>query len=154
MMRRSTTRGRQGDFLRVCDRSGFTVWASDTVKEWSGLIVCKGFAEPRHPQDYLRARREDMRVPDARPEPAAQFTGPLITELSDDASAGATSVSVVSSARFSATDRIAIMLSSGDAFFAVVSAVPDPTTVEFALDPLPGAASSGAKVINYSAVAT
>jgi hypothetical protein len=80
-MRRSTTRGRQGDFLRVCERSGFTVWASDTVRQWDGLIVRKDLAEERHPQDFLRARRDNMRVPDPRPEPTPVFVGPLYTEI-------------------------------------------------------------------------
>lgn len=130
------------------------MWASDTVKEWTGAIVHKNFAEQRHPQDFLRSRRENMTVPDARPEPVAQFQGPLITETTADASAGATTLSVVASARFAATDRIAIMLSSGDAHLATVTAVPTSTSIEFALSALPGAVASGAKVINYSATAS
>lgn len=154
MMKRSTAHGRDGDHLVVCDRSGFTVWRSDCVKEWNGLVVYKGFSEPRHPQDYLRAKREDLSIRDARPEPTAVFVGPLITETTADASAGATTLSVVSTARFSAADRIAIMLDSGDAFFATVSAVPSATGLEFGLTPLPGAVSSGAKVINQTATAS
>lgn len=154
MIKRSTTRGQQGDFLRVCDRSGFTVWASDTIKEWNGLIVYKKFHEPRQPQDFVRSKRDDMHVPDPRLVPTPQFTGPLITELAADLSAGAMSATVVSSVRFSATDRVSIFLNSGDAFFVQISAVPDETTIEFAFTPLPGPASSGAKVVNYSAVAS
>ena len=87
MMRRSTTRGRDGDTLVICDRSGFTFWRSQCVKEWNGLLVYKGFAEARHPQEFLRARRENMRVPDARPQRAIAdetFIGPLIVEIADD----------------------------------------------------------------------
>lgn len=154
MMRRSTTRGRDGDHLVTCGRSGFTFWRSQCVKEWNGLLVYKGFSEPRHPQDFIRARRENMRVPDARPEPTAQFQGPLITETSAAANAGATSLTVVSSVRFAAADRVVIMLSSGDAFRATVTAVPTATTFEFGLHPLPGAVDSGAKVVNQTASAT
>lgn len=82
---RRRPQARPGDFLRTCDRSGFTVWASETVKEWTGAIVHKDFYEPRHPQDTIRVRRrEDMRMPDPRPEPVTIFTGPLITEIDDD----------------------------------------------------------------------
>lgn len=154
MMRRSTTRGRDGDHLVTCDRSGMTFWRSQCVKEWNGLLVYAPFSEARHPQDFLRPRREDFRIPDARPEPVAQFQGPLITETSAAASAGATSLDVVSSARFAAADRVVIMLADGDAFFATVSAVPTSTSFEFGLDPLPGAVDSGAKVVNQTAAAT
>lgn len=87
MLKRSTTRGRDGEHLVVCDRSGFTVWSGDTVREWNGLRVYKGFAEARHPQDFLRSRREDFRVPDARPARAIEdetFVGPLITTIAED----------------------------------------------------------------------
>lgn len=86
-MRRSTTRGRNGDFLRVCDRTGFTVWASDTVKEWTGAIVHRGVWEARHPQDFVRGVRDDMRVSDPRPDRSianSNFVGPLVTEIAAD----------------------------------------------------------------------
>lgn len=40
---------------------------SQTRKEWNGLRVWVGVYEPRQPQDYVRGRKDDMRVPDARP---------------------------------------------------------------------------------------
>lgn len=88
MRRRSTTRARNGDFLRICDRSGFTFWASDTEKEWTGAIVARRYAEARHPQDFLRARRDNMRIPDPRPDrdiANLNRAGPLITEIAADA---------------------------------------------------------------------
>ncbi len=86
-MRRSTTRGRQGEFLRVDDRTGFTQWSGDTVKEWTGAIVHRSQYEARHPQDFLRARRENLRIPDPRPDVPianATFIGPLITTIAAD----------------------------------------------------------------------
>lgn len=86
-MRRSTTRGRQGDYLVVDDRTGFTQWRSDCVKEWNGAIVHRSVAESRHPQDFLRARRENFGVRDARPARDINdetFVGPLITEIAED----------------------------------------------------------------------
>ncbi len=181
MQRRSTTRARDGDFLRICDRSGFTVWASDTVKEWDGAIVHKSFYEARHPQDLIRAPREKFGVPDARPDRSianSNFTGPLITEIAqaedttaysmlaalgqlalgegDDGIqtnvAGATAISVDSTSGFSAQDRISIMMDSGDAHITTVTRV-DSTTVASIADSLPGSVSVGNRVINYTATA-
>lgn len=61
---------RHGDFNRICDRSGFKVKASDTRKEWNGLIVRKEDWEPRQPQDFVRGRPDRQTVPDARPGPS------------------------------------------------------------------------------------
>ena len=59
-----------GDFNRICDRCGFKYKASQTRKEWTGLIVCHKCWEPRHPQDFVRGRRDRQSVPYPRPEPS------------------------------------------------------------------------------------
>lgn len=64
---------RPGDFYRICARTGFKVLARDTVKEWTGQCVRRESYEARHPQDFLRARKDDQRVRDPRPEPADDF---------------------------------------------------------------------------------
>jgi hypothetical protein len=153
-MRRSTT-GRDGDHLVVCDRSGFTVWASETVREWNGLIVHKRFYEARHPQDYLRARRENLTIPDARPEPTAIFIGPLMTELTNDdgVAAGTTSISVTSTSRMTAGDSIGVYLSSGDLYRTTIASVDSSTALTLSAA-LPGAVSEGARIIDYSATAS
>ena len=53
----------------ICDRCGFKVPFSETRKEWTGLRVCKDDFEERHPQDFVRGRKEDIAVKDARPRP-------------------------------------------------------------------------------------
>lgn len=86
-MRRSTTRGRNGEFLRIDDRTGFTEWSGDTVKEWTGAIVHRSKYEARHPQDFIRARREHFRVHDPRPDvsiASINSVGLLITEIAED----------------------------------------------------------------------
>lgn len=65
-----------GDPWVICDRSGLKVRMSDTRKEWNGLRVAKAFYEPRHPQDFVRGRKDDMRVPDARPRQPDVFLEP------------------------------------------------------------------------------
>lgn len=64
---------RPGDYLCKCDRTGFTVYASDTVVEWNGLRVRRQSAERRQPQDFVRGRKDNQSVPDARPQPADVF---------------------------------------------------------------------------------
>ena len=60
---------RAGDFNRICDRCGSKRKASDTRKEWTGMIVCSdGCFEERHPQDFVRAVHDRQRVTDPRPE--------------------------------------------------------------------------------------
>jgi hypothetical protein len=142
-----------GDFWRICDRSGFRVRASDTAREWNGLIVRKGDFEERHPQDFVRGRKDRQTVPDPRPEPTVTMIGPLETTTTAAASPGATTVSVASSARWGAGDHIGIMLEVGSVHRAVVQSVPDATSLELTVG-LPGAAASGAIITNYSAVST
>jgi hypothetical protein len=64
---------RPGAHLVVCDRTGFVVYAEDTVKEWTGLRVRRESAEQRHPQDHVKGRIDRQGVPDARPRPADYF---------------------------------------------------------------------------------
>lgn len=63
---------KHGDYNAICDRCGFEYKASKLKKEWTGLMVCKDCYEPRHPQDYLRARSEDSSVPWTRPDTSGE----------------------------------------------------------------------------------
>ncbi len=56
-----------GDWYVSCDKTGFKVPASETRKEWNGLIVWEQVYEARHPQDFVRGVRDDQTVPFARP---------------------------------------------------------------------------------------
>ncbi len=61
----------------ICDRTGFKVKASQTRKEWNGLLVRVEDWEERHPQDFVRSIREKQFVDDPRPEPVEDtFVGP------------------------------------------------------------------------------
>lgn len=67
---------RPGDWRVICDYSGFKCWASETVLTWNGFRVLRRFAGEetrRHPQDLVRGRTDDQRVPWARPEPTDVF---------------------------------------------------------------------------------
>ena len=48
-----------GDNWAECQRCGFDIYGSKLKKEWTGLLVCSKCWEPRHPQDFVRAIKED-----------------------------------------------------------------------------------------------
>lgn len=141
-----------GDHWKICDRCGFKKRASQTAKEWTGLIVCLDSCfEERHPQDFVRGRKDNQTVPDPRPEPATVIVGPLTTTTTAAASAGATTISVESSTRFAGGDHLRITLESGDTYAAIVQSVPGATSLLLTAG-APGAIASGALVVNRSAV--
>lgn len=65
-----------GDFWRMCSRCGFQFRASETFRTWDNLYVCREDFETRHPQDFVRGRKDRQNVPDPRPEPSDVFIGP------------------------------------------------------------------------------
>lgn len=141
---------RHGDPWVIDDVSGLKVRKSDTVKQWDGNIVDRRRADPRHPQDFVRARKEDIAVPDARPRPPEAFVGPNQSNLSAAASAGATTLPLDSSAGFAIGHRLLIMLADRNSFLTTVASVPDGVSITISPG-LAGAAAAGALVRNMSA---
>jgi len=73
----------RADYLKIgshnviCDRCGRKYKAEEIVKEWTGLMVCKRKCyEPRHPQEFLKGRKDDPSVRDARPDTGETGCGP------------------------------------------------------------------------------
>lgn len=104
MMRRTNRRSGYvpGDHLVVCDRTGKTVLASETKREWNGLRVHKDHFETRHPQHYVRGVVDKIAVEDGRPwsTPIA----PISRSLSDvEAASGAVADGVYTSSALSET---------------------------------------------------
>jgi hypothetical protein len=63
-----------GDHWAVCDRCGFDFRSSKLRKEWTGAIVCSNCWEPRHPQDFIRAVKDDQSPKGlVNPEPEDTF---------------------------------------------------------------------------------
>lgn len=54
----------------ICDRCGEKYKSTELKKEWTGLMVCSGCWESRHPMDFLRSVPDKMAVPYTRPRPA------------------------------------------------------------------------------------
>lgn len=63
-----------GDNNAICDRCGRPFKASQLKRTWDGLYVCARDWEPRHPQDYARARPDDQSVQINRPATEPEFT--------------------------------------------------------------------------------
>lgn len=62
--------------VNICQRTGFLTRPEDLVKEpKTGLMVRRWEADPVHPQDYVRGKRETPR-PDPSPEPGDTFLEP------------------------------------------------------------------------------
>jgi hypothetical protein len=141
---------RPGDHYVTCDRTGFKVRASQTQYEWTGARVRKESWEARHPQDFVRGKKDDMSADGHQPVPL--ITGPLTTAVASAAAAGATAIVVTEAARFGAGDSIGFPLRSGDMHRATVDSVASSTlTLTTAV---PDDVLVGGTVINYSAVAS
>jgi len=53
---------RPGDNWIICDVCGFAIYGSEAKDRWDGLVVCKEDWEPRHPQDFVRARKDKQKI--------------------------------------------------------------------------------------------
>lgn len=73
-----------GDWKADCDECGRTFKASQLKKRWDGLMVCSTDWEPRHPQDFVRAKADYQAVPWTRPEPIDSFVSIPYTTLWND----------------------------------------------------------------------
>jgi len=67
------TFGKKGAWNVICDRCGFKFKSDKCRIEWDNLFVCKKCYEERHPQDFLKAVKDDMKVPIVRPRPTDVF---------------------------------------------------------------------------------
>ena len=61
-----------GSWNACCDRCGRKRKGDELKKTWNGLWVCPEHWEPRHPQDFVKAVREDPTPPFVR-NPAEIF---------------------------------------------------------------------------------
>lgn len=61
------------DWNLLCDRCNKRIKASESRKEWTGLQVCNGCFEIRHPQDFVKATTDKISVPFSRPRGTDEF---------------------------------------------------------------------------------
>lgn len=69
---------KSGEWNAICDRCGAKFKSSELQIEWDNFWVCKQCWEPRHPQDFVRGRKDNQTVPISRPVGAYKF---ITTEI-------------------------------------------------------------------------
>ena len=75
----------------VCQICGFDYRADEMMNTWDGKQVCKADWEPRHPQELIRARKDDMSpVGIATGEPTIEYVSVTFTESTDNVVPSAT----------------------------------------------------------------
>lgn len=132
-----------GDYNVICDRCGFKKKRSECRKTWDGLLVCADTCwEPRHPQDFVRGRKDRQRVPDPRPDTQTMFNE---TTIKTGASEGDSSIDVNSISGISDGDSIGINLDKDTVQWTVVSGIPAGDTVPLH-QVLDGGAAAGSVV--------
>lgn len=62
-----------GDFNVFDDMTGFKRKASECLERWDKMIMPAHLFEERHPQDFLRGKKETIGTPWARPELTDKF---------------------------------------------------------------------------------
>jgi hypothetical protein len=70
-----------GQWNTICDRCGFRYKSVQLRSEWTGLKTCCGAGtnncwEARHPQDFIRGKKDDQAPPWVRSEPSDDFITP------------------------------------------------------------------------------
>lgn len=140
----------RGNNWLIDDRSGFRIRRREARQEWNGAIVHMDDWEPRHPQDFVKGRRDDQRVPAPRPDSVPTYYGPLTGRVTADATASATSLTVDESARFRPGDIVGVY-SSGDLVRLTVDTIVDEFTISFTTI-LGGPVQAGTLITNFSAV--
>ena len=68
--------GGPGSYNAICDVCGLKYKASALLKRWDGLMVCKWDWEPRHPQEFIRAKNDNVPLPFIRPDSDGIDVGP------------------------------------------------------------------------------
>jgi len=72
-----------GDNWAICDVCGMAFRQADLKKRWDGAVVCHQDWEVRHPQDFLRARKERISPSGhVRPDPSPKYSELLENTLS------------------------------------------------------------------------
>lgn len=116
-----------GDWNVICDRCGFKKLASECRKTWDHLFVCKDTCwEPRHPQDFVRAKADRQSVPIARPD-IEQTMG--TTTIKVEGSKDDTTIDVISISGLSDKDGIGVTLDDGSIFWTFINGTPAGDTI-------------------------
>jgi hypothetical protein len=101
----------KGDYWMVCDRCGFDYRRSQMRETWDHLWVCRDCWEPKHPQLTIKAKKDDQRVPVARPDKSSAIGSTTTAVAAADYSKILT---LTSTSDVSSGDSIGVTLDNGD----------------------------------------
>jgi hypothetical protein len=62
-----------GQWNALCMRCGFKFKSSRIRREWTGLRVCQGCLDHRHPQEFVKGKADRQAPPWTSPEPTDTF---------------------------------------------------------------------------------
>ena len=68
--------GGKGSYNVVCDECGLKYKAGELMRRYDGAMVCKYDWEPRHPQEFVRAKKDNPVLPFVRPDNDGTDVGP------------------------------------------------------------------------------
>ena len=74
-----------GDNWAECEVCGLELYASELMERWDGVLVCPADWESRHPQEFVRAQKEQIAADVATGEIS---TVPENTDTSDNVPSG------------------------------------------------------------------
>jgi hypothetical protein len=77
----NSTGWKPGRWKVVCDRCGFRFHSDALKEEWTGLMVCSGCWETRHPQDFIKVPLERITPPWTRVEAGDTFDNAPVCTL-------------------------------------------------------------------------
>lgn len=145
---------RKGDWLVQCDECGAEIYASESARQWDGLIVCARHKDQRNPQDYKRGKPDRQAPPLSyiSPEPTDLGVAPYLTTLTADAATGATALTVDDTSDFTASNLADVALDNGARHRTSIASIGGATALTIA-DALPSPASSGNNVIDIGVAA-
>lgn len=71
-----------GDYNVIDDLNGFKKKRSECRIRWDNVLIQESDWELRHPQDFLRSKKDRIKVEDPRPEQPDRFSpGPNAEDL-------------------------------------------------------------------------
>jgi len=75
---------KEGDNWVECDVCGMDIYASDIKRRWDGMLVCSEDYEVRHPQDFVRSRKDKISATIVNPSSEGTDVSPTVSDQGAD----------------------------------------------------------------------
>lgn len=73
-----------GDNWVECQVCGMDIYASEVKTRWDGVLVCPEDYETRHPQDFVRARKDKIAASVVSPSSEGTDVSPTLSDQGAD----------------------------------------------------------------------